>query len=386
MILKLAKLWILTIAIIIGLLPLTKKNDPNRDAEKILRSCYDQNRPTDCFATELSDLTKKYDLAYSFSVLNKIQATDNQASDCHFIAHSIAAVAVSKNPSGWREILNKKCPSTCSYGCSHGALEAYYTQSASSLAELRLANLCDKDSPPACPHGLGHLLLVETRGDLHQAIDFCDNLPPDKDQRYQCLTGIFMELVTPTNLFAHGIIVTTSPAVSRINELTKTCQKLTGLAAWSCWKEVSPPILEKNLFNPQTILSYCPTLPDPPSQSECQQRMIDTIAWKENYDLTQLSKVCPISQEPEFTKFCLTKLVASVAENTPQQVSALITFCLSQDVSFQTDCLGQIRPSLGKTDYQNLAVLIEVCGKLSVLSETCRKGYGYDFKPYLRDL
>lgn len=357
---------------------------PQTNAQAIKGSCTKGELGIPCLIDALVLQTQKSSLENAFATLKEIQKTDAVANDCHFIAHNIAIAEVDKNPTKWREVLNNRCPSNCSYGCAHGALEAHANATKSGLTVSDLVQACDQNSPPACPHAIGHLLLVYSKNNLNQAVTACHNLTNIKDVVYQCVTGVFMENSNPINLLDHGLIPPPLPkAVNRIPELETLCRQFTGIDALSCWQELAPAILQKNNFDPRALL-YCDGLTDPNFTRECQIRMLDTLAWELRYDLGSIGKACLVKDDPSFQDICYAQLAISTLESVPQNIAQVVAFCKQIGSEFQRDCFAVVGSNFKRRSDLDQNLLKNAC-KLapSKWQSTCIAGGEVNLKPFL---
>lgn len=335
----------------------------------------------ECLAKEFANLTTERRITFAFATLEEMQKNDGPARDCHFIAHSIAAAEVKADPGSWRIVLNKLCPSSCSYGCGHGVLEAYASLQGRELTLDDLRTACDSDSPPSCPHGIGHLLLVQTSNQIDESITQCHQLKNTGDAIFQCVSGVFMENSTPVNLLAHGLIAPPMPkSVNRIPELESTCRRFSGLDAAACWQEIAPAVLEKANFAAATI-SYCDHLTEISSIRECQLRMIDTFAWAHNFDINASAGICHVKEGPDYQELCFNSLVNSVLENLPSASPSVGQFCAKLDSSFQTECFGIMGDNFSRRPDLNKEFLAAGCRYAPTnLKEVCASGGHVDVK------
>ncbi len=86
----------------------------------------------------------------------------------------------------------------CEAGAYHGATEAMFKDRGTANLEADVQTICgDSDVfffRLQCIHGVGHGLMAWTSYELYDALDLCDRLTTDRDQR-ACYSGVFMENV-----------------------------------------------------------------------------------------------------------------------------------------------------------------------------------------------
>ena len=369
--LLLALLTLISTAVV---LPWQDRLTPAQAAEQIAVSCQ-THLNQDCLARQFSTITSQRRIDFAFAALAEIQKTDGPARDCHFIAHSIAAAEVKADPDNWQTVLNKLCPTSCSYGCSHGVLEEYAALQGRDLSDEDLLSACNEDSPPSCPHGIGHLLLVQTGNRIDESIAQCHKLKNRGETIFQCVSGVFMENSTPVNLIQHGLVAPPMPkSVSRIPELEETCRGYRGIDAVACWQELAPPVLQQGGFKPDTI-KYCDGLPDRYSTRVCQIRMVDTYAWNQNYNVLASAQVCTAQAGNGFADLCSTMVAQSIMDNLPSAAPDLARYCLTLGLNQKSDCFKVIgnnfrnKPDLGQELWDS------ACSQVTEdLNKICRAG------------
>ena len=113
---------------------------------------------------------------------------------CHDRAHDVGRFAYEMYGAVAFAISSHECEA----GAYHGATEALFQRRGTANLEADVEIICgDTDVffyRLQCLHGVGHGLMAWTSYELFDALDLCDNLAKDRDQR-ACYSGVFMENV-----------------------------------------------------------------------------------------------------------------------------------------------------------------------------------------------
>lgn len=334
-----------------------------------LNSCNDLNRPRTmnketCYSKKFEDISFNNGANYAYKVLFELQKMDKDALGCHFIGHGIGYGAYKRNPEDWQKQINTINPA-CSYGSVHGTIELYVDDlPEGKFTKELLPTLCGPKPRADCNHIIGHLTLVETRGDIDKGLDMCSIFKDDR-QRFFCLTGVFMEHQTALNLINHGLAPKSWlnwPA--RVDDLEIMCRSYKGENATACWKEISHAALMKFKHDPKKIFDFCNSAQVERGAWECKRHSLGIINAAKNYDIESLKNICTIKQPPNDPRFegdCYINLVSSKLYTLPaQQVKDTIPFCASLKTEFRSSCFRQIgRALIAQSTSKNL--IEEIC-------------------------
>jgi hypothetical protein len=299
-----------------------------------------------CYANEMSKVSQAKGGDFAFQVLFALQKFDTNTVGCHFIAHGIGYGIYRRDPSRWRDEMNK-VDSSCSYGAIHGILEQYVLTSlpGGKLEPPLLPTICG-DSPRAdCNHILGHLTLVFTKGDVAKGLSYCEVFK-DYEQQFQCKSGVFMEEQTAVNLIAHGLADKSwSDWSARVPELTNMCrEQTTVINVDACWQELTHAALVKFQNDPSTLFDFCDTAQANSAAFKCKQHGIGIISVAGNESLKDLGSMCRLPQvgRDNFTVDCFNTLVASVLVTSHGRVGEAANFCGTLDGVEREQCFGQV--------------------------------------------
>ena len=310
-----------------------------------------------CYSKQFQQLASQQGPVAAFKILGKLQSIDPSAQGCHLIAHGIGWGTFQGHPQDWQNEIQTMNPS-CNYGAIHGVMEGYLaSQPDHTLNKQSLPDFCGPTPRADCNHIIGHLTLVETRGNVPQALDLCDTFKNNPTQLDFCYTGVFMEEETALNLVEHGFADNSWlnwPA--RLPELTKMCLGTSGEKGEACWTELVHVIAASFENNPKQVFDYCSTNPDAVAASRCKRHGIGIMAAASNFNLMQLKSMCDLSQahDSSFKNDCYVQLAASDLSTIPNDQNKVTEFCNSLEADYQKDCLNQVKFS---TNYNRDASL-----------------------------
>lgn len=350
----------------------------NKNADSLLSETVNkcQNKSA-CYDLALEKITLEYNFTLAFSVLDKLVRIKPEFSYCHFMAHAIGHGAYEKDPKNWQTTLNK-LPKVCSYGASHGLLEQYSSvlhKNNESLISGAVMNKICENQTTSCGHVLGHIVLVETKADVPNAITSCHNL---KEEYYKwCLNGAFMEYVYPQALVQHGLVENSRiNTAGRLTEFSEFCNSFKdNVVSTVCWGEISRGAIATYGENWESILSFCDTAPLATAEKKCKDRVIESLVVSRNFEIIPLKLLCQsYKSDPDFEKNCYIRLISGKLENDlilENDKSA--DFCKSLTLEFQESCFRQIGSSLSKRNLRNKTVDI-VCKPAPLeFKDDCRR-------------
>lgn len=211
-------------------------NSPEMFAKIIFDDCKEKRDKKECYLGKFSKLGN--DIAFNKLVLTELQIFDKTALDCHIIAHKIGIVAVNKNPENWRKLLQDNADyNQCLGGYAHGIIEGFFYRENKKLDANLIEELCNSELENIrtnCLHIIGHLLLLQEKGDIKKALLICDKL----FDNYECYLGVFMEYTTRFGLIDHKIAEAMDVNEKTINELESFCETLNTIAQKACASEM----------------------------------------------------------------------------------------------------------------------------------------------------
>ena len=165
-----------------------------------------------CMDTVAGSLLQTRDTRELLAELDELGKQDSQVLiQCHPIVHAIGRM--SYKLSGNVGDAFQLCDHTCHSGCFHGIMERVFVPDqplAEGATTIHIPPQVVRDKVPTicepfgfglegnmrfqCLHGLGHAVMFFLNYDLIVALNACDSLPSQWDQR-SCYGGVFMENV-----------------------------------------------------------------------------------------------------------------------------------------------------------------------------------------------
>jgi plastocyanin len=141
---------------------------------------------------KLAQYVERYGPAATVRLLS--EAARSMRILCHERAHETGRIAYQLFGAAAFGLAGHECES----GAYHGATEALFRDRGTADLENDVAAICGSASAfffsLQCVHGVGHGLMAWTSYELHDALDLCDALDSDRNQR-ACYSGVFMENV-----------------------------------------------------------------------------------------------------------------------------------------------------------------------------------------------
>jgi len=321
-----------------------KIDSKNQETQKIKLDCHDKPFSQDCYIKDFYFLAKASGTELAKNVLSKLQEIDPTTNDCHTIAHSIGRAAVEKNPDNWKQIIDGEDPNFCSGGFFHGAIEAHARfDNNFNVTGPEANNLCDYGNYPyregSCKHALGHIILVDTQGNLAKAVTTCDLIkPPFEDE---CYGGVFMENVVRQNLKDHGIGVQYNWDRQYANKNEVVCQNQLGKAAKGCWGEMGHLYAAINNDEGEKTFQECYKAREQSFIDNCYKLAIQKMSV--TADQPKLNRACNVytNLESKYTQ-CVGYVISSITNTSANLKTKGINFCDSLLEIYKKDCLNQI--------------------------------------------
>ncbi len=323
---------------------------PDKTAQRIIATCSSKQKFT-CFVKELSSLAKQKKLSYVQETVSEMQKIDKDATDCHLIAHYVSSIGLKKDPSRWKEIMLNQDPDICLGGYFHGILEEYFRQNgAQNIDKKFIQNMCllfkeDGRKVNGCVHIMGHIILVQEKGDVDKAINICDQLPIDL-YPFRCYNGVFMEYTTKVMLRDHGIVSKVIPATDKdILWMEGYCKKLKRKdAVYACWEEVGRLYMQFYKNDITRSLERCNLLKNEEYKYRCGSFVI--VQWATiNHELNPkiLTDLCNAFEDSSVSwKNCILRISSLLLNVDIQYVPIVVEMCSNISQNFQEGCFRNI--------------------------------------------
>jgi len=310
--------------------------NPISKAAEIKNKCEDSNQSEKCFTEQFYRLTKETDFHHAISTLDELNNIEPKSLGCHLIAHGIAIAQTEKNITGWQELLKKVDINQCSGGYVHGIIEARLKNDGkfkidnNSVREICtdvVSSIKGEYGELNCAHILGHLALLQEKGNIKNTVEICSSLT-DKLQ-FDCQTGLFMENLTRDNLITHLDFNDLIWDEKAANEIENLCSTFSGLPAMACWQEISHIYAAINP-DPYEVFQKCNSAPLTKFIDSCYFHVTSFIVSKINEN--SFGRVCEMySNDKGKYKDCVRHIIFGLLSSSDHFKEIAGKFCEAQD-------------------------------------------------------
>lgn len=220
-----------------------RKTTIENKSREFFDTCAAHANKTACYQDLFATFTSQHSLQEALILLQRLAKLDPSVKYCHPYAHKIAQEEVRKDPDKWLSVLENIDPFACTRGFFHGVIEAHIGSNPNFRLNAqtikKICGIVQGDSKAnlaydtSCSHATGHLLLVQTKGNIPEAISICSSL--DDLNQYGCAEGVFMEDSNRENLVEHGIAERKKWDKNFIAERETYCRTYQGKIASACY-------------------------------------------------------------------------------------------------------------------------------------------------------
>ncbi len=343
--------------LIVGLFRIFPVNQST--AAGIINFCQNKKEWQHCYADQLILVNSSSRFSFTLATLKEIQHNDPKILDCHFIAHKLATYEISKNPGDWLSIFNYVNQDDCVNGYIHGALEGKQSFDNNFLIdEKTIPSICESikhySSKPnksassthspekTCAHSMGHILLVNSRGDIDNALSVCQKLPDEL--QFQCANGVFMESIVRDNLQSHQIKNKLEAKKDNINLISNLCLKYSGWLQEVCWTESAHFFTSLSDNSPTGTRYYCNLAPSKLYQDKCYFHGVKLIIENHLVEETTFKEICQdYLADSDQAKLCIDNILTYIFLSDQKFHSQADLFCQSLPQDFSLYCTSEIR-------------------------------------------
>ena len=326
----------------------TSKADIQKEAQKIIYACQTTQSKESCYSEEFKKLTEKTDLVFAQKTLSAVQDIDPKFTlGCHLIAHFISIAETKKDPSKWKELLQKTDSNSCTGGYVHGILEAHMSSNPDyEISATQIPVICsflpdaNAGGDINCSHNLGHILLAQEQDNIGKSVEICNDVQ-DAKMKYECLSGIFMERMTRLNLEAHGLSQRIPWDAKNTAEMEQICREYTDVAGLTCWREISHMFAILHNSEPQGVFDACYRAPTQEYAKDCYFHATSIMAVSYDFRSENLNKVCSFyNTDPASYNKCTAFLVGGMLMSSAKFADQVIGYCASALEEQRDDCFG----------------------------------------------
>lgn len=329
-----------------------KKGEFKETAQQIANNCLKGNSDIEkCYKENFTQLLVSKDLSFAEHTLYALQDIDPQSRHCHVLSHEIAKAAVRKDPSKWKRLIEEVTVDTCGGGFLHGILEAHTGDDPDFKADAIFINeTCYKKQlsfrERTCGHILGHLILLDTEGQIEPALPICAQT--DTSLQLDCYNGIFMEDSFKLALAEHGFAELPVRDVERMNKQRERCLKYDGTPAVACWTDMAEIFVEFYNYEPTKAYELCNQAPFTDARNHCYLKAVILMAVSPNFDTQEeLLKACSFYKENgKLYTHCTSFIISSLMHYSPKFADRGITLCSHIDDVYKEFCFKELGEKL----------------------------------------
>ena len=258
----------------------------------------------------------------------------------------------------------------CEAGAYHGATEAMFKSRGTANLEEDVRTICGGAGvffyKLQCIHGVGHGLMAWTSYELYDALDLCDRLESDRDQR-ACYSGVFMENVVgglsgtmghftdylsdddphyPCNALTQRYVgpcyLYHSTRMLMLfdydyEHVAQECANAHPAALYDCFESYGRDVAAVTLGNPKRGLSMCQdTVDDPTHRVWCIQGSVQARFW-EPEKADEAIEMCSIATVAEEKNGCYLMIITRARELVSDRPT-LEDFCARLEVGYEAWC------------------------------------------------
>lgn len=324
-------------------------SETKASAQQIFKACT-LKLGDDCYKEQFTPLVKEKGLKYAEQTVLDLQDLDPNIRHCHVLSHAISGIATRADPTKWKELLSIVNENICGAGFFHGIIEAYvgyhpdFVINKESIDEI--CNQGKKDfKESTCNHILGHLLVLENKGEIEPSLPVCNSLDTPRYQS-ECLNGIFMEDSFKPMLVDHGLAQTPVRDETRMIKQQTRCLKYSGKEGESCWTDLAEIFEEFYNDDAEKVYKKCHEAPYEAAARACYFKAATLMSVSHNFNTTQqLTSTCTmfIEKEEDYRQ-CTSSMISGLMYYSAKFTDRGLLLCNNVPDKFKDYCftdLGQ---------------------------------------------
>jgi hypothetical protein len=326
--------------------PSRSVSDSAMVADSLLTLCKPYKRDSidaysTCIGDEIASLSSAGNIALAMGTLDLVVHRDPSLVRIgHPLAHALG-YAVRSNPRTATRLLSE-CDERYQSGCYHGILQRYFdARMDMPIAQSVLLAPCDGMRGTSeqfrlfdCLHGMGHGLMMYRRYDVNAALNDCDRLASDWDQR-SCYSGVFMEhnMGVRMQVFGDGKFgmhqhsVPAGVVLFKPNDLHYPCDATPARYRRECYELQSDIVLPAVKADYRKASAVCDAAGSPDFVRECYVGLGRNASGESAFQYAGIRKRCD-QASPVGLPFCYQGAVRHLAY-APGELQRGVRFCKS---------------------------------------------------------
>lgn len=327
-------------------------------ASEILDRCSDAPHRSTCYNETVPEYYAEIGFETMFELIARVQSADPAYGYCHLTAHRVAEYEVQRDPAKWMDTF-VRCPQNgmCANGCMHGALitrfigaEAGMTDEEIDAAVAELTDVCEPRpgwSPSGldkgnCYHGLGHLAMYMTLGDIQGSLALCDRLGKESksgDMSELCYGGVFMQLFQPLEPEDEAMVAHVDVSRDNFAEFCNSFPRDGGRI--SCFARGSMLFPDATTYGP-AMKEFCEQSDDDEIVAACYDMVFALVGSGTDYNNSEIDRICR-TVEPDRRGHCYGMAAINMIDADPSFIPRMAELCsLPETEEDRSSCFSRV--------------------------------------------
>lgn len=321
-----------------------------------------------------------FSMEEAFTITAKIQELDPSYTYCHVLAHNISAKETAKDPSKWKDIVARAPYGICGNGGSHGAFQERFREESlpdASIDEILtlISDVCAQrtswNPTPAqianCIHGVGHLVMYVTAGDVEKSNAVCTAFAEqieNKDDIRTCYEGVFMQVFQPIEPEDKALVEHFAPQPT---ETKAYCDQFAGRIRAICIRE-SWILHADTLAAPAAFQTHCKNILDSRERTYCIEGLTMGV-FSRSYDFDEVRMMSFCSQlTPAINSICGNTVAFRLVQTDWHNMERAVSVCSQAVPANIESCYQQLGMYVKSSFAVNDPVRDTLCAQLPVSS------------------
>lgn len=321
-------------------------------------------------------LDEGFSMEEVFTITSKVQELDRSYTYCHVLAHNISAKETAKDPSKWKDVVARAPYGVCGNGGSHGAFQERFREESlpdATIDEI-LTLVSDVCSPRSswnptpsqvanCIHGVGHLVMYVTAGDVEKSNAVCTAFADqiqNKDDIRTCYEGVFMQVFQPIEPEDKALVEHIVPQPA---ETQRYCNRFEGRIRAICIRE-SWILHADELTDPASFQSHCTNIADTRERRYCTEGItMGVFSRTYNFDEARMMSFCS-QLTPSNNSICVDTVAFRLIQTDWHNMERAVSVCAQASPANIEGCYRQLSAYVKSSISIDDPVRSAVCAQL----------------------
>lgn len=325
-------------------------------AQEVIDECASAREKSLCYERVIPRyMDDRFTMEQAFEITKEVQRLDPSFTYCHVLAHNISAKETAKDPSKWKDVVARASYGLCGNGGSHGAFQERYRDESmpnASVDEILriISDVCEpretwKATPAQianCVHGVGHLAMYVTNGDVEKSNALCTAFAaqmPRNDYVRTCYEGVFMQVFQPIEPEDKALVEDIVPEPS---EAQVYCNTFSGQVRAICIREswiLNPdPLVEPSKFE-----AHCAGIADGKERAYCYEGIIMGVYSRSfNFDETSMIGLCR-QLRSELQSLCVETVAYRLIQTDWRNMERAVRVCAEAGSGNESKCFQKLQ-------------------------------------------